>query len=315
MPRSKPRSFVVASTTDEDHLDQYFARTIAAQPVLRDLPVDRIDPNPFQPRRSFTAIEDLAVAIRQHGFISRLRVRPHPEVPDRFQLVYGERRLRAATAAGLGQVPVEIVATSEQQMMEIGLLENVQRADLQPLEEAHALAVLIEQHGYTQQALAERLGKQRGYITNRLELLKAPPDVQQLVEHHPETLSTARRIARVKEPAVREALIDAAARGVPYRQIAEAAEAAERGAVPSPAPVRKGTRRNTATLLGSLLTDDLQQVAGLFARCRQSLPQATQDEIKALETLLRESIQPALERLVAETASYVAAEELLAEES
>ena len=311
MPRSKPRSFVVASTTDEDHLDQYFARTIAAQPVLRDLPVDRIDPNPFQPRRSFTAIEDLAMAIRQHGFISRLRVRPHPEVPDRFQLVYGERRLRAATAAGLGQVPVEIVATSEQQMMEIGLLENVQRSDLQPLEEAHALAVLIEQHGYTQQALAERLGKQRGYITNRLELLKAPPDVQQLVEQHPETLSAARRIARVKEPAVREALIEAAARGAPYREIAEAAE---RGTVSSPASVRKGTQPDTATLLGSLLTDELQQVAVLFARCRQSLPQATQDEIKALETLLRESIQPALERLLAESASYVAAEELLAEE-
>ncbi len=134
MPRSKPRSFVVASTTDEDHLDQYFARTLAVQPVLRDLPLDRIDPNPFQARRSFVAIDELAAAIKQQGFISRLRVRPHAEVPDRFQLVYGERRLRAAIAAGLEHVPVEIVTTSDQQMMEIGLLENVQRADLQPLE-------------------------------------------------------------------------------------------------------------------------------------------------------------------------------------
>jgi len=299
---------VVVSTTDEEHLDQYFARTIAVQPVLRDLPLDRIDPNPFQARRSFPAIDELATAIREHGFISRLRVRPHPEVPDRFQLVYGERRLRAAVAAGMEQVPVEIVATSDQQLMEIGLLENVQRADLQPLEEAHAIAVLIEQHGYTQQALADRLGKQRGYITNRLELLKAQPEVQQLVAEHPEALSVARRIARVKEPTLRGELVRAAAQGATYRQIAAAAEAAERDAVQPPAVA--GPPWGTGTQLGSLVADELQQVATLFTRCRQVLPQATADEIVALEALLREGIQPALERLLAETASYVAAAEL-----
>jgi len=87
VPRSKPRSFVSRSYDDEDHLDLYFARTLAVQPVLRDLPLDRIDLNPFQARRSFVAIDELAVIIQQHGFISRLRVRPHAEVPDLFQLV------------------------------------------------------------------------------------------------------------------------------------------------------------------------------------------------------------------------------------
>ena len=311
MPRSKPRSFVAVSTADEHHLDQYFARTISAQPVLRDLPCDRIDPNPFQARRSFPAIDELAAAMREQGFISRLRVRPHPEVADRFQLVYGERRLRAAMAAGLEQVPVEIVASSDQQLMEIGLLENVQRADLQPLEEAHAIAALIAQHGYTQQALADRLGKQRGYITNRLELLKAQPEVQRLVEEHPEALSVARRIARVKEPATRNDLVQAAAQGATYRQIAEAADAAEHSA-PQPRAVAGATR---GTLLGGLLAGELQEVAVLFARCRQVLPRATLDDVVALEALLRQGIQPALERLLAEAASYVAAAELLADDS
>lgn len=312
MSRSKPRSFVVARVTDEDHLDQYFTRTISAQPVLRDLPLERVDPNPFQARRSFPAIDELAAAIREQGFISRLRVRPHPEVPDRFQLVYGERRLRAAGAAGLEQVPVEIVVTSDQQMMEIGLLENVQRADLQPLEEARAIAALIEQHGYTQQALADRLGKQRGYITNRLELLKAQPEVQQLVEEHPEALSVARRIARVKEPTARRELVRAASQGATYRQIAEAAGATERS--PVQPPTVAGTPRHTDTMLSALLADELQQVAVLFARTRQLLPQAMPSEVMTLEVLLRESIQPALERLLTEAASYVAAAELLAGE-
>ncbi len=174
--------------------------------------------------------------------------------------------------------------------------------------------MLIQQHGYTQQALADRLGKQRGYITNRLELLKAQPEVQRLVEEHPEALSVARRIARVKEPAVRETLIDAAAQGATYRQIAEAADAAERDTAQSPAPV-VARERSANTVLENLLTGELQQVAVLFARCRQLLPQATHGEILALDALLREGIQPALERLLTETASYVTAAELLAEES
>src|ERR671933_1079101 len=97
----------IAPFAEEDDVDRMYDRRMArtAAPRLRDLPIDRIEPNPFQPRHEFTAIEELAQVIRQQGFTSRLRVRIHPEAEDRFQLVYGERQLRAAKAAGLTSVP------------------------------------------------------------------------------------------------------------------------------------------------------------------------------------------------------------------
>lgn len=178
-----------------------------AQPRLRDLPIDRIDPNPFQARREFTDIDQLAQTIRVQGFTSRLRVRPHPDQTGRFQLVYGERRLRAATAAGLKRVPVEIIGYSDDELIEIGLAENIQRQDLTPIEEAQGLQALMERRGYSQRVLAERLGKGRGYVQNRLDLLRAPEDVQQLVAQRPDTLRAAHAIARLPEAAQRETLI------------------------------------------------------------------------------------------------------------
>src|SRR4051794_25351171 len=128
----------------------------AQKPILRDLPLDRIQPNPFQARQSFDGLDELVQSIRAHGFVSRLRVRPHPEMPDHFQLVFGERRLRAARAAGMQSIPCEIAEHSDAQLIEIGLAENIQRQDLDPLEEAYAFRTLIAQRGYTQQRLAER---------------------------------------------------------------------------------------------------------------------------------------------------------------
>lgn len=175
--------------------------------AVQDIPVERIRPNPFQARRDFSDIGDLAQAIQAHGFTTRLRVRPDPAEPGFFQLVFGERRLRAAILAGMTAVPCEIADHTDEDLIEIGLAENIQRRDLTPLEEAQAFATLIAERGYSVRRLAERLGKDKGYVEDRLALLKAPAEVQQMVARRPDALRAAREIAKLDSPSARAALI------------------------------------------------------------------------------------------------------------
>lgn len=217
--------------------------------ALQDVPLDRIHPNPFQARQTFDAIGELAEAIRAQGFVSRLRLRPHPELPGHFQLVYGERRLRAAEAAGLAEVPCEISEHSDAEMVEIGLTENIQRRDLDPLEEARALQAIIETRGYTISALAERLGKSKGYVNNRLALLRAPEDVQQLVAQRPHTIIAARDLAALPEPEDRRELIDGLVAG---RLTAAGVRESIRGATPALPDVGDRLQRDYATIRGVL---------------------------------------------------------------
>ena len=211
MPRSKnfleqqPRSSAAA---DAD-FEMLFARHTAPHRVApHTIPIDRIQPNPFQPRRKFEDIEELAQAIRVQGFTTRLRVRRDPAQPGYFQLLYGERRLRAAQAAGLTEVPCDIAEHTDDDLIEIGLAENIQRRDLDPLEEAQAFQTLITQRRYTQQDLAERIGKDRSYIEARLALLRVPEDVQQMLMQRPDAIRAAREIAKIPTPTARRPLID-----------------------------------------------------------------------------------------------------------
>jgi ParB family transcriptional regulator, chromosome partitioning protein len=178
-----------------------------------DIPVERISPNPFQARKNFDGLHDLVQAIKAQGFTSRLRVRPDPERPDHFQLVFGERRLRAAREAGLTEVPCESADHTDDEMIEIGLAENIQRRDLDPLEEAQAFHIFIEQRDYTVRRLAERIGKDKSYVDDRLALLRTPSDVQALIQQRPESIRIAREIAKLDTPAERQPLIDAVIAG------------------------------------------------------------------------------------------------------
>ena len=213
---SKRRGFYdqAAADTGLDLLRERNVETLM-QPIMqsrrtvqRNVPVERIRPNPFQARRTFAGIDELAQAIRAHGFFSRLRVRPDPVDAGYFQLVYGERRWRAARAAGLTEIPCEVAEQSDEELIEIGLLENIQREDLNPIEEAQTLRHLIEQRGYSVRRLAERLGKSKGYVDNRLALLRAPEDVQQMVTTRPDTVASARLIAQLQTVAERQPLIE-----------------------------------------------------------------------------------------------------------
>ncbi len=209
-PRRPRAGFFSTSTRPEDEAarqEDVAALLPQRRPVVQDIPIDRIAPNPFQARRSFDDLDELAEAIRVQGFTSRLRVRPHPESAHQFQIVYGERRLRAAHLAGLLAVPCDIADHSDTEMIEIGLAENIQRRDLTPLEEARAFRTLIDERTYSVRRLAERIGKDKSYVENRLTLLRVPDDVQHMVEQRPDSLRAAREIARLDDAGARAPLI------------------------------------------------------------------------------------------------------------
>ena len=146
-----------------------------------ELELDLIDPGSEQPRMRFDeeALERLAVSIREHGVVQPILVR---RKGGRYELIAGERRWRAAQRAGLGTIPVIVKEVADSDLLEIALTENVQREDLNPIEEAQAYQKLIERVGLTQEALASRFGRDRSYITNYLRLLRLPDDLQRLVE-------------------------------------------------------------------------------------------------------------------------------------
>lgn len=197
---------VVAS---DDDFDAVFG-SMTEQPISapQDIPIERIQTNPFQARAKFKDIDALAESIRTHGFTSRLRVRRAPGQPQLFQLVYGERRLRAAQAAGLTMIPCDVVDYSDQQMREIGLTENLQRSDLEPLEEARAFRTAIDEGGYSIRTLADQIGKSKGYVQGRVDLLRAPEDVQAMVDAQPDTFTAGLLIAQLPSAGQRRPLIE-----------------------------------------------------------------------------------------------------------
>lgn len=146
----------------------------------RDLPIDAIEPNPYQPRSVMDTamLQTLAESIRQHGVIQPLVVRVSDRQPERYILIAGERRWRAASLAGLTRVPVVIIDATPRAMLELALVENVVRADLSALEEAAAYRQLIDDFGLTQADVAQRVGRSRASVTNTLRLLGAPETVQ-----------------------------------------------------------------------------------------------------------------------------------------
>ena len=147
---------------------------------IRQIPVSAIEPNPYQPRRSFDqeGLEELAASIKEKGVLQPITVRGKGET---FELVAGERRWRAAQVAGLSEIPAVVRELSDQEVMEIALIENLQREDLNPIEEAEAYQMLIREFELTQEEVAKAVGKGRPTIANRLRLLRLPDAVREWV--------------------------------------------------------------------------------------------------------------------------------------
>src|SRR6056297_3437900 len=153
----------------------------APKPADRTVPNEKIRPNPDQPRRSFDKdkLDDLAASIKEKGIIQPLIVRPVPGDDTAFEIVAGERRWRAAQMAKLHQIPVLVRDFNDTEVLEIAIIENIQRADLNPVEEAAGYRQLMDKFGHTQEKLAEVLGKSRSHIANMMRLLTLPDEVQE----------------------------------------------------------------------------------------------------------------------------------------
>ena len=190
----------------------------AADQVHR-LSVDVIDPNPLQSRRLFQPdrLQELAQSISANGVIQPLVVR---RKEGRYQLVAGERRWRAAKLAGLAQVPVVVQDLSDDQLLEVTLIENIQREDLTPLEVAQAFERLVRDLGLSHEEIANRTGKDRTTITNTLRLLRLPQDVQQLVSERRLSVGHARAILGLPSPDLQRQVAEkASSQGLSVRQV------------------------------------------------------------------------------------------------
>ncbi|MBR2761379.1 MAG: ParB/RepB/Spo0J family partition protein [Solobacterium sp.] len=163
-----------------------------------EIPIAEIRKNPYQPRKEFDekSLRELADSIKLHGIFTPLLVR---QSVQGYELIAGERRLRAAKIAGLQRVPAIAVDFTDEDMMEISLLENIQRENLNPIEEAAAYEALIRRLGYTQEKLAERVGKSREYCANMLRLLKLPQPVQEMVTNRKLTMGHVRPLLALED--------------------------------------------------------------------------------------------------------------------
>ena len=204
------------------------------RPDMR-VPIERVEPHPNQPRRDFAeeALAELADSIREKGIIQPLIVRNNPRKSDSYEIVAGERRWRAAQMAQLHEVPVLIREFDDTEVLEIAIIENIQRADLNAIEEAMGYRQLMDRFGHTQEKLAEALSKSRSYIANLLRLLSLPSDVQTWLREGKLTAGHARALITSDDPtALARQVI---ARGLSVReteQLARRDKGATRDAVP-----------------------------------------------------------------------------------
>jgi ParB family chromosome partitioning protein len=173
---------------------------------MAEIDIDLIEPNNFQPRTNFDdeKLEELAQSIRANGVIQPILVRRVDN--EKYQLVAGERRWRAAQRAGLLKVPCVVKEIPEDKMLELALVENIQRQELNAIEEAQAYKRLIETLGFTQEMVAQRVGRDRTFITNYLRLLRLPEDIQQLVEVEKLSTGHARALLGIDDPEIQRKL-------------------------------------------------------------------------------------------------------------
>jgi len=255
--------------------------------TANEISIESIDPNPEQPRRRFEAEElaKLAKSIQRHGVLQPVVVRV---AGDRFELVVGERRWRAARAAGLRTIPAVVKDVDEQDLLEIALVENVQRHDLNPIELAHAFRALAES-GATQEEIGERVGLDRSTVANSLRLLDLSREVQQDVEEGRLTQGHAKALLQIANPERRRHLRNRIVReGLSVR----AAEDIGRAAA-GPAPARKRRERKAVDPNLQRLIDALRQrlqtrvrIQGESARGRIEIEFFGEEDLQRLTSLL-----------------------------
>lgn len=169
--------------------------------------INKITPNPYQPREHFDTetLQELAQSIKEHGIVQPLALR---KVKEKYQLIAGERRLRAAKLVGLKEVPAVVLELNERQMAEVSLIENIQREDLNPMEEALSYYKLINEFNITQEELAKQLGKSRSFIANMVRLVNLPNEIKQMVKDDELTAGHARCLLTISNDKQKVALAE-----------------------------------------------------------------------------------------------------------
>jgi ParB family chromosome partitioning protein len=213
----------------------------------RTAPIEFLTPNPRNPRRNFAEAEldDLAQSIREHGIVQPVVARPTGDA-GRYEIIAGERRWRAAQRAGLTEIPVIVRDVNDRVALELAIVENVQRADLNPVEEAQGYQQLIDEHNYTQADLGQIIGKSRSHVANTLRLLKLPDPIRDMIVDGSLSAGHARTLVTAEDPAgLAKRIIEG---GLSVRQ-AEALAQQPREANDNPAaPVRHAAEKDADTM-------------------------------------------------------------------
>ena len=230
------------------------------RPDLR-LPVEKIRPNPDQPRRTFNreALEELAASVKEKGIIQPIIVRENPAGSGSYEIVAGERRWRAAQMARLHEVPVLVRELDDTEVIELAIIENIQRADLNPLEEAQGYRQLMDRFGHTQEKLAEALGKSRSHIANLMRLLTLPDEVLELLREGRLSAGHARALVVLDDPLPLARRV--VAEGLSVREVEALARSPQARGRPAPrAPAKDADTRalegELAANLGMAVTID-----------------------------------------------------------
>jgi ParB family transcriptional regulator, chromosome partitioning protein len=251
--------------------------------AVRQVPLDLLEPNPFQPRSSIdpAALEELTQSIRLRGILQPLLVRPHPTTADRYQIVAGERRWRAAGAAGLHEVPALVNEMSDTEAAAVALVENLQRQDLNPIDEAEGYDRLLTQFHFTQEALGQAVGKSRSHISNTLRLLNLPESVKAALRKGEISAGHARALLAHSAP-------DAGLRDVIDRQLSvrQTEALASRQPLSAPDDVPGGDGPDIAAL-ERLLSSQLGLTVKVTFNGRRGMIQFHYTDLDQLDHLLR----------------------------
>lgn len=236
----------------------------ATHAQIREIPVAKILPNPAQPRLSYEedSLTELADSIREHGVLQPILVRP---VGPQFELIAGERRWRASRMAERETIPAIVADFDEQTALEVSIIENLQREDVSPLEEAGMFRRMTDM-GYSVRQLAQKIGKDKGYIENRLRLAQAPADIREMVSLRKDTLSHAYELMKIGEERKRRRLVKRVLAG----ELTLARLRVATGSTPVDEPDEAGTKRRAKTTAGKVAAARAADDALMGARDRLS---------------------------------------------
>lgn len=247
--------------------DALGAQDTAAGHQPHTLPIEQLRPSRFQPRRNFSEpdIEALADSIRQQGILQPILVRRHPDAPGSYEIVAGERRWRAAQIARLHEVPVIVRDLGDESVLEIALVENIQRQDLGPLEEAEGYRRLIDEFSHTQEELAKAVGRSRSHIANIIRLLNLPARVKSLLDSGALSAGHARALLNATDPEGLASLV--VKRGLNVRQTEKLAQDGKKPTSKRKTPAAKdpdtiALEQDLSTMLGLTVAIDFHGEGG-----------------------------------------------------